>query len=342
MNFTEYLNKSALEIDTEIDAYFANWSKKVVHISPRLKPYVKAFWKSSLGGKRLRGTLVKFGYALTGAGKNTDINKIALAYEIFQTAILAHDDIIDQSQVRRGKQTLHMALGGGHYGISQAISMADAGMFLSYKLIGESKFSEKQKNAALQFFSDTTLFTAFGELLDVDLAKGRETKERETLTVYAYKTAYYTITGPLLLGAVVGGADKKKLDPIKIYGQNMGIAFQIQDDINDIFLDNGQSGKDTGADIKEGKQTLLYTAAKGFANRSQRRILEKYYGNKAISVKDIDKVKKVFLETGALDTVRQTARTYSSIAKDVVSKITQDEDKQNMLMEIAEYCTDKG
>src|SRR4051794_9309780 len=108
----EFLQKSAKEIDNELESFFTTWNKEISQISPHLLPLTKAFSEANQAGKRIRGSLVLLGYALISEkDKSKDLLTIASAYEIFQTAILAHDDIIDNSPRRRGKPSLHMKLG---------------------------------------------------------------------------------------------------------------------------------------------------------------------------------------------------------------------------------------
>ncbi len=375
MRFNDFLQNTAGEIDKELENFFQEWSKDIEHISSRLLPLTNALADGCLGGKRIRGTLVVLGYELgnfvnrphpsplpprglvsskrrlPGEG---EIMKVAAAYEIFQAAILVHDDIIDKSLLRRGKPSLYSRLGGGHAGESLAICLGDIGFFLAFQLIASTGFPEKEKNRALSIFCKTMLETGIGELLDVELARLRPSNAHATagkqgscgqaneamgdvITVYKFKTAYYTITAPLLLGAVLGGLSDSSLSTIRIFGQNLGIAFQIQDDINDIFSDKKKLGKELGGDIKEGKQTLLYLYAKEHTNKQQGELLKKYYGNRAIGAEEIEAVKNVLVETGALEYIRAEAKKYSQEAKESIHEITLDERFQKMFLEMTEY-----
>lgn len=336
MHFKDFFQNTAREIDKELDNFFHEWSKDVEHISSRLLSLGNALADACRGGKRIRGTLVVLGYEM-GLKSRNDILKVAVAYEMFQAAILAHDDIIDKSLLRRGKPSLCALFGGGHYGESLAICLGDIGFFLAFQLIALTGFPEKEKNKALAIFSKTMLETGIGELLDVELGNSRDGEVKDIITVYEFKTAYYTITAPLLLGAVLGGLPDSSLSAIKIFGQNLGIAFQIQDDINDIFSEKKQLGREPGGDIKEGKQTLLYMYAKEHASKKQEELLKKFYGNSAIGSADIEVVKNVLVETGALEYVRAEAKKYSQAAKESVPEIKMDEKFQKIFLEMAEY-----
>lgn len=220
MDFKKYLQKVAQELDREVEKILRNEVNKTKIIDEKLALLVKAFSNSCKGGKRIRGALVNLGYQLA-AGKSEEIIRIGAAYEILHTAILIHDDIIDQSLTRRDQPSLYQALGGNHYGISQAISLADYGFFLAFKLIADT-------NAA-EVFSQIMMDTAFGQMLELEKAN--------PLLVAKFKTARYTIAGPLQIGAVLAGANQKLIRVLGEFGESLGIAFQIQDDILDSEMD---------------------------------------------------------------------------------------------------------
>ncbi len=355
MHFKDFLKDSAKEIDKELELYFTKWSRDVEHISPRLLPYANALADACRGGKRIRGALVKLGYMMANGERmanRNEILKVAVAFEIFQAAILAHDDIIDKSLLRRGKPSLYSQLGGDHSGVSRAICLGDIGFFLAFQLIAASDFPDKSKNNALGFFSRMMLDTGIGELLDVELGQIPPNPPLikggnggflydDVITVYKFKTAYYSISAPLMVGGVLGGLEDYKINAIRIFGQNLGIAFQIQDDINDIFSEEKLLGKELGGDIKEGKQTLLYIYAKEHANRKQRDLLKKYYGNSEIGLPELADIKEVFKKSGALEYASSEAERYAHKATESIPEITQNEKFRKMFFEMAEYFVKK-
>lgn len=219
MDFKEYLDTTAGELNKEIQKILNGWLKEVEGIDGKLVPLAKAFIKACDGGKRIRGALVKLGYELAGK-QSQEIIKVAAAYEIFHASILAHDDIIDQSEIRRGNPSLYKKLG-----IPKAITLGDLGFFLAIRAISQSNFPEKFKNQALKLFSKTVLDTAIGQLLDIE--KG------DPIITAKLKTARYTISGPLQLGAILAGVQGELIRQLGKFGESLGIAFQIRDDILD-------------------------------------------------------------------------------------------------------------
>lgn len=332
MDFKDYLKSAALEIDQEIENFFQIWVQEVQKISPALLPLAQILQEHCRGGKRLRGALVKLGFGI-GKGDNKAILKIAAAVEIFQTAILAHDDIIDQSPIRRGRPTIFMELGGDHYGVSQTICLGDIGFFLAVRLIADSNFPPDKKNQAIKAFTQTVINTGLGQMLDI--------KGGEALTIHKLKTSYYTIINPLQLGIILAGnLTLLKLRAVKNFGENLGLAFQLQDDILGMFGDEKVLGKSVTSDMEEGKNTLLITYALKKATQEQKKILNQYYGTK-VSEKRLEEVKKVFIDTGSLDYSRKQALEYVEKAKKFIPKITSNPKYQKHLLELADFCIER-
>lgn len=339
MRFNTYLKSSVPKIDKALFEILMRWQKEVNKINPTLSPLVEEFIKSCKGGKRLRGTLVLLGYELAGGKVNNDICKIAAAHELFHTAILAHDDVIDQSHFRRGRPSLHKAIGGNHYGISQAISLGDAGFFLALKVIAESSFPDDKKNRALQIFIASMLDTSIGEMLDVSLPnKKDDNKEVDVLAIAGLKTARYSFSEPLMVGAVLASANKKQLLlQLKKFGENIGIAFQIQDDILGIFGDEKEAGKSVRSDISEGKITFLFIHAKENADKNQRMILSRYYGKKNFIGAEAERIKNIFIQTGALKHTQEKVLHYSNKAIAILPTFAVENDANKALRNLPDF-----
>lgn len=339
--FKDYLINAANEIEVALGEILDHWKKDVNYISPKLTRFADIFIKACEGGKRLRGGLVKLGYEMAGGEDIKTILRPAAAFEIFQTAILAHDDVIDKSPLRRGKPTVYQALGGDHYGMSQAIGLGDAGLFLATKLIADSDFKDSHKNQALSFFCKIFVDTALGEILDVELPHIKQAKKEDIITIFKLKTAYYTIIGPLTLGAILAGGSQSLQDQIHELGLNLGIAFQIQDDILGVFGSEEALGKSVTSDIEEGKITLLLSQALEDANTTQRNVLERYYGNGPIDKKWLEQIRGVFVATGALDETQRQAVKYVNQAKKVIGSMEISNTHRILLFEMADFLVER-
>lgn len=341
MDFEKFLKLEAKSIEEaeqrHLNIWYAWLSKKV----PSLNPHAKAFILSCKGGKKIRGALINLGYKIAG-GKLEGILDIAAAYEIFHSSILAHDDVIDQSPVRRGRPSLYRALGGGHHGISQTISLGDLGFFLATKIISQSDFEDKEKVYALEYFAKTTIDTALGEMLDVELPYlDKKRQKSDVLVIMKYKTARYSVSSPLQLGAILAGGDKELIRELGVFGENLGIAFQIHDDILGVFGEEEELGKSNKSDIEEGKNTLLIVQALKKANNSELKILKKYYGKGKISHKPLNKIRKIFEDTKALQYAQKEALNYTNQAKKVIPGITKNPKMSKLLEHMAEYLVER-
>jgi geranylgeranyl pyrophosphate synthase len=334
--FSNFFSASRLEIDQFLDSYCEKWLISTRNVNKKLETLIEKFIESCNGGKRLRGTLVKLGNNLTCKESEAAIF-LASAFELFQTAILAHDDIIDQSPLRRGKPSLYNALGNNHYGISQGICLGDVGLFLSNKIITEAPIDAKKKSEIIASFVETQYQTSIGELLDIELSYSNDFNTDDILLIYIKKTSYYTIIGPLQIGAILGDADVMLREKIEEYGKNLGIAFQIKDDILDIFGKKEVTGKTNTSDIEEGKITLLWYFVQERASKSQKNILKNIYGKKNITTKDIERLQQIMLETKALDRTNSLIEKHSDIAREKVREMEITDEYKNILNGLCDY-----
>lgn len=343
MDFQNQAKELAPKIDEVIQKTLQQWFEDAKTKTSDLDQVLALLTEASIGGKRLRGMLIILGYKLAGKEYTPDILDAAAAIEIFQTAILAHDDIIDQSPLRRGKPTIYKALGMDHYAISQTICLGDMGLFLGAKLIADSNFEPEYKNKALSLFCQMVINTGLGEMLDVELPRLESSKtEQAVLTIHQLKTAYYTIIYPLTIGAILGGAKEDLLKKFEQYGNDLGIAFQIQDDILGVFGDEKVLGKSVTSDIEEGKNTLLITEALKNATPQQKEILDTYYGKGEVSQEGLNEIRKVFEQSGSLEYSREKALEYVNRAKSMIPEITQNTELQKLLADFSDYLINRN
>ncbi len=337
-DFKTYLAHSGKNIQQEIEKALTSLSQA----NSQLTTEYKLFSESMQGGKGIRGMLVKLGYRIAVDKENSEINKVAAAFEILHASLLIHDDVIDKSLIRRGRPTAYKALGGNHYGISQAICLGDTGFFLATKLIAESRFDSELKVRVLSLFSEIVMDTITGEMLDVKLSLAdQEKREEDVLTIHKLKTAYYTIVGPLTIGALFGQANSTKIRAIKQFGEYIGMAFQIQDDVLGTFGEEKAVGKSTTSDIEENKNTLLIAYALEKATIVQRKILNKHYGKGKITSSQYAAVKKVFIDTGALAYSQMKTKEYINLGKKVIPLITKEKDVRGMLNEFTDLLINR-
>ena len=317
------------------------------------------------GGKLLRGMLINLGYRLAGNEDITPSNALALAFEVFQTAVLVHDDVIDNAGIRRGKYTvrrryehrLHVrdikmvakADSASDVARSAAICVGDFGLYAANLQIAKAYDGQACLGKLIQYFDETILNTIRGELLDVvlpyelqDESRSEEEAlkllEKSIFDIYYLKTACYSVIGPLHLGMILGGADEKQMAAVDRFAREIGIAYQIMDDILGIFADEDVLGKDVGGDVIEYKQTILYMYVRMMKPEYYEK-LSKYYGKAIVTREDLEAVREIFTESGALDYARSMLGSYFEKAERKLARMSfiSDEDKAILRGFIA-YC----
>ena len=348
--FKKYYQKEKELLSKKINNYNENLVKEN---NPLLKYNLDLFSKLNTNGKLIRGVLVNLGYFLL-KDNNEYSNDLALAYEIFQTGILVHDDIIDKDEKRRGVNTIHYenynkyksynSEEAKHLSNSIAICMGDLGLYEANRIISTSYKDDPNLSKVLINFNDTVINTIKGEILDVvlpfeskNIGIDNDLLEESIMDIYRLKTSHYTIIGPLSVGLLLAGSDESKLKDISSFGEKVGIAFQIQDDILGIYGDN--IGKVVGSDIKEFKQTILYShiSKTNYINE-----LNKYYG-KDISIDNINKVRELFKESGSYSySVNMMNKLYDESINILDNINWIEEDKKNILRGFVEYLRNRN
>lgn len=350
----KYFQDHVYSINQSFEQYLDSWAQQTAIKYPKLEAIIQEFVEANRGGKRLRAALVMLWYEMISGHQNTELMPVALAYELFQTAILAHDDIIDISDLRRGKQTLHKALEqrwmeqlwlwakSPHYGISHSICLADIGLFLANKMIVDSDLSDSIKVWASQSFLQSCIDTWLGEMLDVELEyiDKQAITESDIITMYRNKTAHYTITWPLLLWAICAGADEETIKWIKIFGDNLGIAFQIKDDEIGIYQDESVSGKSATCDIVEGKYTLLYHHALQHGSSDQIAQLTSLYGSEVDNTQH-QLIKDLLVQTWSKQYSDQQIQHYVNQSLEYINYLTPHPAYREYLLQLASFMINR-
>ncbi len=224
----------------------------------------------SMGGKRLRPVLALMAYNLY-SDKIDDAVIPVTGLEIFHNFTLVHDDIMDKAMVRRGFATVH-----NKWNLNQAILSGDVMAFITNECFLQSPAHLLQK--IFRIFNKAAIEVCIGQQLDMDFEKATIVSHEEYLRMIELKTASL-IAASVKIGATFGGADEKDTETLYEYGRNLGLAFQIQDDILDTYGDMKVFGKTSGGDIIAGKKTFLYVKATEIASQEQRKRLQEIYSS---------------------------------------------------------------
>ncbi len=321
-------NKINEILDKEIEKYEDN---------EFIKDSLYELKRLSQGGKRVRGYLIKLGQMLFGKDDDSYVD-LAAAIEIFQTAILIHDDIIDEADKRRGMDTIN-AKYEGHIGIAKGICIGDLGFFISYRIINNASISKELKDEIIKIYSKTLHNTVNGEIVDVELPLKsleyhRNMDEKIIYDIYVNKTAWYTIIGPILIGAASAGASEEDKEKLIEMGTNLGIAFQIKDDLLGLYSSVKDMGK-TLNDIKEGKQTIIYKYAIDHASKEELEVISKYYGNPNVTDEESNIIINLFDKLGAKENAEALVKKYTDNGISIIENMNVQ--NKDLFMEFANY-----
>jgi len=334
-----------------LDSFFEAQKKEAAKISPVAVEMMRIYRKF-MGGKNIRGALTKLGYECFGGKDKKAILKASLMVEIVHSRLLIHDDIMDKDSLRRGMPTIHVQYeklhrkrykkgGSNHYGLCMGIAMGGIGAELAHVLLANTGFSEEVKTRVFKCFNEQTLMCIFGQALDVSYEAGSQLSEENILRIHHYKTANYTITGPLQYGALFAGADEREIKKIEKFGLPVGIAFQLRDDELGIFADGKTLGKPIGSDVKENKNTILHLKALELAKSKDKKFIKYVYGNRNLTKKKLERAREITRKTGALAYSENMARKLVEKGKKFIPQITTDPELRDTLYNLADFVVER-
>ncbi len=215
-------------------------------------------------GKLLRGGFVLFAHEMYEGTAQEDALRVATAMELSQSAVLIHDDIMDNDRTRRGHPSLYAQYESDalemklehaeEYGKSMGIVVGDLGIFMTYELLGDASVAPQ----LMQLYSHVMTDLGIGQMYDYQFGMSSEERTLDEIRhMYALKTGSYTFKLPFLLGALLAGISESEKEKLKEITHHLGVVFQIKDDELDIYGNPDKIGKPLGSDMREGKKTIL-------------------------------------------------------------------------------------
>lgn len=271
------------------------------------------------GGKRLRPTFAWWGWRAAGGEADGPRARAVLhaitALELIQTCALVHDDIMDASELRRGRPTVHVRFREAHragawrgdperFGTAAAILLGDLALAWADDMFESAELEPAMRAAARGPWQAMRAEMFAGQYLDVlAQAEGDESAER-ALGVARLKTAAYTVERPLHMGVAFAGAGPATVEAIKTFGTDIGVAFQLRDDVLGMFGDTELTGKPAGDDLREGKRTLLMALGLDYATRAGRHadadLMRGALGDPDLAPDTLARVRELLTELGAV------------------------------------------
>ena len=281
----------------------------------------------SIGGKRLRPVMSLMACNLFNDRINSAVMPAA-GLEVFHNFTLVHDDIMDQASLRRGLATIH-----NKWNVNQAILSGDVMAFISNECFLQAPPESLIK--VFRVFNKAAVEVCVGQQLDMDYEKSVIVTQEEYLRMIELKTAVL-IAASMKIGAILGGSDDKDADLLYDFGRNLGLAFQIQDDLLDVWGDTKIFGKKHGGDIVANKKTLPLVKAMEIASTAQRKELhELFSGSETDPEIKVKKAISLFDELGVKNTTETLIREYIAKAFVLFRKVSVDEKRKSELEALA-------
>ncbi len=261
-------------------------------------------------GKRIRPWLAIVGFGLFGQKMTNSLFKklflpLGLSLEIFHTFCLIHDDIIDKSNFRRQIPTIHNTfqkiflqqkiVDSYHYGISAGILAGDLTLILSQQFLDNLELSYDTK----KLYREMQLEVCYGQnddTLGIGLADIEKLQKEDILKMLDYKSGRYSVEKPLLIGASLSNQNTEKFNFISKIGKNIGLVFQLTDDILGVFGDEEKTGKSTSSDLFEGKRTLLMYDMYHLANEKEKKLISVFLKKDNKTQEEVENIKEIMIK----------------------------------------------
>jgi geranylgeranyl diphosphate synthase, type I len=300
------------------------------------------------GGKRVRPALLLLGYEAAGGADRRDVLGPALALELLHTCALVHDDVIDRAPTRRGRPTVHHGFADRHrdarwagdpdrYGEAVAILLGDLAFVQADELFLGAAVPPDALLAGLRRFTVLREEVMAGQYLDLHAATSRTTDRDLALTVATLKSGRYSVARPLEIGALLAGASPGLVGDLGRFGDPLGRAFQVRDDLLGVFGEEDATGKSAASDLAEGKRTLLIAEAMARLDDGDWQRLERGLGDPDLDAEHTTELRELLDACGARAATETYVRDAVAEADAVLAELDVPADVAAALGELARY-----
>jgi geranylgeranyl diphosphate synthase, type I len=310
------------------------------------------------GGKRLRPAFAYWGWrAVTNDPDpvNPEMLRLFSALELLHACALVHDDVIDDSATRRGLPTVHMKFADTHrgsgwrgsarqFGVSAAILLGDLALVWADDMVATAELSSDARRRIQRVWADIRTEVLGGQYLDIVAESSGVDSIASAMTVNTYKTASYTVSRPLQMGVAAAADRPDVLAAFHELGTNLGVAFQLRDDVLGVFGDPAVTGKPSGDDLRSGKRTVLFAEAVERAEQSDPAaadLLRTSIGTE-LSGDRVRELCEVITTVGALSAVESRIDTLTRRAVDVLNAAPIAEQAKLGLLELARLASNRS
>ena len=307
---------------------FEDFLKKEINYNSPANLYKPVKYILDSGGKRLRPLIVLYISDLF-TSEISNALPAASALEIFHNFTLAHDDIMDNSLMRRGKKTIN-----SKWDNNTGILSGDVMLIISYEIL--NKYDDSKYVLLSKKLTETSRLVCEGQQNDMDFSLVKEVSEEDYFNMIENKTAVL-IGCSYMFGGIISDLNTNDINILYEVGKNLGIAFQLEDDLLDSFGDEAKFGKKIGGDIIEQKKTLLFIFTQAKLNGDQRVEFENvFFSDKMDDLEKINSIKTFYEDSGAVDYLKNKVEKYSTNAKNLINDLQIDSDSKFKLNAFSE------
>ena len=312
---------------------FEGFLKKEIDYDNPRNLYEPVKYLLDSGGKRLRPLITLFVSDLF-TGNISNALPASAALEIFHNFTLAHDDIMDNSLMRRGKKTIN-----SKWDDNTGILSGDVMLIISYEIL--NKYDDSKYLLLSKQLTETSRLVCEGQQNDMDFSIEKNISEDDYFKMIENKTAVL-IGCSFMFGAIVSELNSKEINALYEVGKNLGLAFQLEDDLLDCFGDESKFGKKIGGDIIQKKKTLLFIHTLSKLDNDKRLEFENIFfsDNTDESVK-ISFIKKYYKDSGAVNYINKKVKEYSEHAKKIINQMQIDDNKKLSLNKFSEQLLNR-
>ena len=323
-------------VGAALEQVLARQAAVLTSVSPELGAVLPPLRDLLSGGKRLRPAFCYWGWRGGGGGDRGDgsdaIVAVAAALELFHVAALVHDDVMDDSDTRRGLPAVHRRFAELHqtrgwqgsaaqFGLAGAILAGDLCLSWADEVFAAAAFSADRLAAARPVFDQMKTELMCGQYLDMLGQALDATSVERARQVIHYKTSRYSVQAPLVLGGTLAGAPAPVLRAYEDYGNALGEAFQLRDDVLGVFGDPAMTGKPAGDDLREGKRTMLVAMALERCGPAKAADLSSRLGDPALEPAGIARLRSLIVASGALDAVESLVAERAAAAMEALDPV---------------------
>ncbi|MEX2294350.1 MAG: polyprenyl synthetase family protein [Acidimicrobiales bacterium] len=333
----------AQQVEERLEVLLADEATRWAALSPDLAPPLESLRHLVMdGGKRLRPAFCYWGFIAAGGDSSApEIIDAGAAFEMLQAFALVHDDVMDGSSTRRGARTAHLEFDDRHaaaawrgegrrFGEGVAILIGDLAHVYADQLLPRTTHDVQA------VWDELRIELNIGQYLDLLGTARADTDHESARRIARYKSGKYTIERPLHVGAALAGRLADLQVTLSAYGDPLGEAFQLRDDLLGAFGESAVTGKPVGDDLREGKPTPLLAAATAEADPAQTKVLG-LVGRSDLSGQDIAHIQDVLVATNAVDTIESSIDRLTSTALDAISQADVAETARHALVELAHF-----